>query len=234
MPLSSSASVEVFVDGARAATASPPWRDVALYRGASGWAEGSPAEGEPRKRPGLSGPLTDVLLTCQVHAYGTGVERDTKTLEKAAEQGASGAWTQWAWSAFHPVKADVDVTVDDMRRCSLVLYGDTRSNSILAAVAPRLPIRIEPGAIVVGSKRYDRAQEGTRFIAPNPLAPNRYLVVQAGNSAAAVAAGNNLPDFLPDWVVYDERAARSRPRGIFGRTPPVAEGFFDESWHISE
>ena len=120
-----------------------------------------------------------------------------------------------------------------MKRCSLVLYGDASSNALLAKVADQLPIKLEPGAIILGSQRFTGKRVGTRFICPNPLAPNRYLVVQAGNSAGAVAAGNNLPDFLPDYVIYDGKSSSRRPRGIFQRKrQPLASGFFDDRWQL--
>jgi hypothetical protein len=238
IPASSEGEVAVLVDGARVTAYGPAkggrrLPPLDLRRDGDAWRAGAPPEGGGlRKRPGLSGPLTDVLETCQVHVYGTGVERDTKTLHKTARQASQGAWAQWTWDYAHPVVADSEVTEEMMARCSLVLYGDTTSNSVLARVASKLPIRLEEGAIVVGSKRYTHKRVGTRFVYPNPLEPSRYLVVQAGNSAAAVAAGNRLPDFLPDWVVYDDRTTKRRPRGVFFRNQPLAAGFFDERWRL--
>ena len=235
-PVASDGEVEVVVDDVVATTLgeSRPEQLVLSRRGWRWTTERRPSEpGQLRKRPGLSGPLTDVLHTCQVHVYGTGVEGDTKTLRKTAQRAAMGLWTQWAWDYRQEVVADSELTDEMVGRCSLVLYGDTRSNSVLAKVAERLPIKIEPGAIVVGEKRLTSKRAGTRFIYPNPLAPDRYLVVQAGNTAKAVAAGNNLPDFLPDYVVYDEGTTARRPRGIFTRRyQPVMAGFFYDDWQL--
>jgi poly(3-hydroxybutyrate) depolymerase len=236
-PIAPSGDVQVVVDGVAVTTLGPDRPEqLTLSRQGFRWVLGPrppAAPGELRKRPGMSGPLTDVLHTCQVHVYGTGVEDDAETLEKAARRGATGQWTQLAWDYTHPVVADSAVTDEMIASCSLVLYGDPRSNSLLAKVADRLPIKIEPGAISLGSRRFDGKTVGTRFIYPNPLAPDRYLVVQAGTTPGAVLAGNNLPDFLPDYVVYDDTVTSKRARGVFRRgAGPIAEGFFDDRWRL--
>lgn len=236
-PIAPTGDVQVVVDGVAVTTlgADRP-EQLALSRQGFRWVPGPrPAEaaGEfpPRKRPGLSGPLTDVLHTCQYHVYGTGVAEDAEALERTAKRAATGQWTQLAWDYIQPVVADSAVTDEMMSACSLVLYGDTRSNSILAKVADQLPIKIEPGAISLGERRFEGKAVGTRFIYPNPLSPAQYLVVQAGNSTGAIQAGNNLPDFLPDYVIYDDASTRTRARGTFRRgSGPLAQGFFDDRW----
>jgi hypothetical protein len=234
-PIAENGEVEVLVDDQLVTTlGSERPEKLSVSRRGFRWVVGPRPEVEGlRKRSGLSGPLTDVLQTCQVHAYGTQVESDTQLLRKTARRASRGLWAQWTWDYEHPVVADDDVTQEMMERCSLVLYGDVTSNAVLAKVAPRLPIKLEPGAIVFGAQRITAKKAGTRFVYPNPLAPNQYLVVQAGNSAGAVAAGNNLPDFLPDYVIYDETVSSRRPRGVFLRGKrPLAAGFFDDFWRL--
>lgn len=234
-PIASEGEVHVVIDGVEVTTLSDERPEQMIFsRLGYRWTVGGlppPGDGVIRKRPGLSGPLSDVIQTCQTHVYGTGVEDDTDTLRKTARRAAKGQWVQWAWEYNHPVVADTDVTEEQIKRCSLVLYGDTRSNSLLAKVSKQLPISIEPEAIVFGSQRFEGKTVGTRFIVPNPLAPDQYLVVQAGNTASAVSAGNNLPDFLPDYVIYDDKVTSRRARGVFRRKrEPLAHGFFDDQW----
>ena len=73
---------------------------------------------------------------------------------------------------------------------------------------------------------------GTRFVCPNPLAPRRYLVVQAGTDAEAVYRASNLPIFLPDYVVFDERFKSNPPRLVLGRAGALESGFFTEEWRL--
>jgi hypothetical protein len=58
------------------------------------------------------------------------------------------------------------------------------------------------------------------------------VVVQGSNDAGAVVAGNNLPDFLPDYVIYDERTTGSRPRLLSGGNRPLLQGYFDRFWQV--
>ena len=120
----------------------------------------------------------------------------TRNARKTASRAAQGLWAQWTWDYRHEVVADSELTEAMYSDCSLVLYGDTRSNSVLAKVADRLPITSEPGAIVAGAKRYPGKGVGVRFIAPNPLAPDQYVVVQASTTAAAVAAGRTSAELI--------------------------------------
>jgi hypothetical protein len=234
-PLDGEALV-VTVDGAEAYRG--PRRDLGhrahFVRGASGFEVGFPDEPEEgyAKRPGLSGPITDALYDRMIHVYGTGRAEDTETLKEAAERGARG-WPLWGWDIRQEVLADTELTEAAMRGAHVVLYATPGSNRVLERMADRLPIRLEPEAVVVGAERYAGRDVGTRFIYPNPESPERYVIVQGALSAAAVKAGNKLPEFLPDWVVYDDDTVRRGQGRITGaRQRPRAMGYFDARWRL--
>lgn len=200
------------------------------------WKVGAPGPkaGQLEKKPGLSGPLTDAYFDATVHVYGTGDPGQTERLKRAAEKGSKG-WPLWLWRVSHPVLADTEVTPDVMLDNHLVLYGTPGANRILEQIKGQLPIKLEADAIVLGEQRFSGQGLGTRFIYPNPLSPRRYVIVQWGLTVGAVAAGHNLPDFLPDYVVYDERSTRTRERLAFKKSSrPLALGFFDGSWQLPE
>lgn len=183
------------------------------------------------KRPGISGPLTDPYRDGMVHVYGTQDPAQAAALRATAERGARG-WPLWLWQHRQRVIADSEVTPEILRSSHLVLYGTPGSNSILERVATRLPIRIGADAIHVGSRTFRGTGVGTRFVYPNPEAPDRYLIVQAAPTLEGVQNGHNLPDFLPDWVVYEGRTTRTRQRLISGRNGQPAMGFFDDHWQL--
>jgi predicted esterase len=197
---------------------------------------GAPSEDPKRldKKPGSSGPITDAYYDAVAHVYGTADPAATAALKNAAERGAQGS-TLWLWRLKQPVVADTDVTDALMRSHHLVLYGTPGSNRVLERIASQLPIRIEKSAVVLGARRFEGAGVGVKFIYPNPLAPGRYVIVQAAPTTKAVIAGLNTPDFLPDYVVYDARATASRARLVFerGRMPP-AMGYFDRHWRLPD
>lgn len=207
---------------------------VRMHQEARRWRLGRLPRAEGlEKVPGLSGPLTDPYYDGMIHVYGTLVADQRAELQRAAQRGARG-WPLWLWNHQQRVVADVDVTEEMMRSSHLVLYGTPGSNAVLERIADRLPVRVDASGIVVGSRRLEGADLGTRFIYPNPDAPGRYVIVQAGVNVAAVSRGHNLPDFLPDWVVYDARATQRRARLVSGRAGLYAMGYFDRFWRVRE
>ncbi len=207
-----------------------------LRRDADGWHPGF-LEQEPgtlAKVPGASGPITDAYRDAMIHVYGTQDPRVTDDLRRAAERGSHG-WVQGLWNYHQRVVADTALTEEDVRDNHVVLYGTPGSNAVLERIADRLPIRVTADGVRVGDTTYDDRGVGVRFVYPSPLVPEggapRYVIVQAAPTADAVIAGNNLPDFVPDWIVYDAACTRTRPRLILGRSAP-AMGFFDDAWQV--
>lgn len=185
-----------------------------------------------RKVPGLGGPLTDAYFDATIYAFGTRDPAARAKLEDAARFAARG-WPLWLYGFRAPVMPEDELTDDLMRTHNVVIFGTVETSSIVARAASDLPIRLERGAVTLRDRRLRGPDVGVRMIVPNPLAGRfRYLVVQAGNTATAVQAGNNLPDFVPDYVVYDARSTESRPRLAFGRQEPIEYGFFDPWWHL--
>jgi hypothetical protein len=206
-----------------------------LVRDGDGWRTGFPADPPDAlvKRPGASGPLTDAYYGRMVHVYGTGNPDHTSALERAARKGSSG-WPLWLWDYDQRVVADTEVTDELMRSAHLVLYGTAGDNSVLERIRDRLPIQITEDAVLVGERRHEGRDVGVRFIHPNPLAPDRYVVVQAGVTPDAVNRGHNLPDFLADYAVYDGKTTRNRPRLTFGANRPLETGYFDVHWRLGD
>ncbi len=188
----------------------------------------------PVKRPGLSGPINDALHEPLVHVYGTLNEADTEALREAAERGARG-WPLWGWDISQRVVADRDLDEETMRTHHVVLYATPGSHRVLERIAAQLPIRIDENGIAIGERRYDGGDVGTRFIYPNPLAPDRYVIVQAAPDAGTVKQGNRIPEFLPDYIVYDGRTVgRAQGRVAGHRNPARVLGFFDDDWQLRE
>lgn len=237
-PIGTGDTLAVIVDGADAyrGPRASLGHVLHLRRDADGWHPGflERAAGTLAKVPGQAGPITDAYRDAMIHVYGTHDPGATAELRRAAERGSHG-WVQGLWNYHQEVVADTALTEEQMRTNHVVLYGTPGSNSVLERIADQLPIQITRQGVRVGSTTYDDPGVGVRFIYPSPLVPEggapRYVIVQAAPTVDAVASGNNLPDFLPDWVVYDAACTRTRPRLILGRTAP-AMGFFDDAWHV--
>jgi pimeloyl-ACP methyl ester carboxylesterase len=213
----------------------PLGASASFARDGGSWRAGPPppaAGARPLKSAGSSGPITDAYFGAIAHVYGTGDPALAPKLKKSAERGAKG-WPLWLWRVDQPVLADTEVDDAFMRTHHLVLYGTPGTNSLLARIQDRLPIRIDAEGVLVGERRFSGEGVGAKFVYPNPLAPERYVIVQAGPTIEGVNGGHNLPDFLPDYVVYDAKTTRSRPRLLFAANQrPLAFGYFSNQWQL--
>jgi len=110
--------------------------------------------------------------------------------------------------------------------------GNARSNRVVRALEPELPIRIEGTAVVIGGQRIEGRQLGAAFIRPNPKRPDRYVVVVEGIDALGTWRSLSLPDLLPDFVVYDEQVAPARGQMLLSAGMVRAGGFFENDWGL--
>jgi enterochelin esterase-like enzyme len=195
------------------------------------WHLGMPEEQGLTKRPGLSGPLTDAYYGRMVHVYGTQRPENVKALQELANKGSRG-WPMWLWTVEQEVVPDTAVTPELTRSAHLVLYGTPGDNAVLDRLMPKLPIRIEGTAVIAGAQRFESKGVGTRFIYPNPEAPDRYVTVMGGATLEGVRRAHNLPDFVPDYVIFDASSTGERPR-LVPTKPPLLRGFFDGHWQFS-
>jgi hypothetical protein len=120
-------------------------------------------------------------------------------------------------------KPDNQVTDADIDGHHLVLFGDPGSNAVLSRVITGLPITWTKESFSLG-KTYDAASHTPTFIAPNPLNPRRYVVVNSGMTfEPSDFTGTNALLFprVGDYAVF-------RPTGPAGEL--VGSGYFDERW----
>jgi pimeloyl-ACP methyl ester carboxylesterase len=100
---------------------------------------------------------------------------DEKTLEALA-----GWWPDWA-------VADSELTDDELAGANLFLFGGPGINGLTARLAGDLPVKFGSGKFRVGNALYDQPANAVKFLHPNPLAPERYVIVYAFNDAATFA-----------------------------------------------
>jgi hypothetical protein len=83
---------------------------------------------------------------------------------------------------------------------------------------------------VAGRDRYSAEHHAPVFIQPNPLNPERYIVVNSGFTFRAGSAQSNALQTpkLPDWAVIDLRT----PPDLYAPGLVVNAGFFNEQWQL--
>jgi hypothetical protein len=130
------------------------------------------------------------------------------------------------------VQDDSAVTDADIAAHNLILWGDAQSNQLLAKLADKLPMRWANDTVALGNKTFAAANHVPLMIYPNPLNPNRYVVLNSGFTFREYDYLNNARQVpkLPDWAVVDVNTPPS------SRWPGkvVEAGFFGEKWEIVE
>ena len=94
---------------------------------------------------------------------------------------------------------------------------------MIAKVLSKLPVRWSKSEIAIGTQKFSAADHVPVLIYPNPLNPQRYVVINSGHTfGEADFRGTNA------WLY---------PRiGDYGVLKPdgeiVTSGFFDENWRL--
>ena len=133
-----------------------------------------------------------------------------------------------------PVKNDTDVSADDIASNNLILFGDPGSNSLIAKVIGKLPIQWTRTEIAVGSEKVPAAGNTVAMIYPNPLNPQKYIVINSGHTfnLNRVFTGTESL-FFPR--IGDYALIHVDPSAMGGLTPVgdvKLSGFFNESWQL--
>ena len=220
----------VVIDGTMllspAAKTDRSWR-VSYSKQNGVWKLGQPVG--MRKAHGLQGPIDDAFLSRFVMVTPTGDPMAKAVGERiAAEQ--SRAIREWRrqFRGDAMVRKDTDVSDADIASSNLVLWGDPQSNLILAKIAAKLPIEWTESGIRYHGQTYDAATHMPVLIFPNPLNPEKYVVLNSGFTFREFDYLNNARQHphLPDWAMIDitTPADGKRPGRI------AAAGFFDELW----
>ena len=195
------------------------------------WALRVASNGQLRKRHDLQGPIDDAFM-------------DSFLIVKPTQKSPRAKFQAWV-DAEMPraiehwrrqfrgeprVKDDTAIGQDDIASANLILWGDPESNAYLKKIAGKLPITWDSKSIKVGDLTFDAEVDALIAIYPNPLNPNRYVVLNSGFTYREYDYLNNARQVpkLPDWAVID---VRTPPNSRYpGKV--VAADFFGESWEL--
>jgi len=185
------------------------------------WTQGlHPAE---PKRPAAEGPIVDALRSRHIWVYGTGgnvTEEELARRRAVAEAGAMWSSARARVNAGAVIKADRDVTPEEIASANLLLFGTRDTNTLIERFASQLPMQLNPGA----------ADYGMVLIAP---VRGHYVVVNSGlpwwtGADEAERAGYRfappqyrLASTFGDYLLF---------RGGVNRV--MAEGRFDRQWKL--
>ena len=174
----------------------------------------------------LNGPIVDAYQMPFLYVYGSISPNNyengeiERTVKEVVEK----------WKVLRnrdvPFKKDVDVTPQDIQQYHLVLYGNENNNKILKQVAEQMPIRFKENEVVVGDRSYKGYDAGAIFVHPNPLNPNKYVLVYGAATFHGIAEINAVKASETDFVIFNEQ---SKMRSAGMNEGPLETGYFDKT-----
>jgi hypothetical protein len=171
------------------------------------------------KMPGAEGPVSEAVASAHIYVFGTqaGTEQQIRERRQIVAQAAEWSTPQLRLLLAHRVAADRDIKEES---ANLVLFGTKETNAIIARLADKLPLELNPGA----------ADYGLVFVAPMD---GKYVLVNSGLPWWTGQETAKRPGLrflrapyavlltLPDYIVF---------KGTLGNV--VAEGRFDNDWKV--
>jgi hypothetical protein len=189
-----------------------------------------------RKREGQSGPIEEPLKRSflAVLPEGESASPEVTAWVNAESQHFLKRWRGLMRGDVR-VKKAAEVTAEDMAQHTLVLWGDAKSNVLVAKVlaagsTKKLPLIWSDKELKLGGVQVDGATHVPVMVRPNPLEPRGTIILNSGLTfREAHDKTNSLQNpKLPDWAVLDITVLQDAEKA--GRV--VEAGFFGEDWTI--
>jgi dienelactone hydrolase len=190
-------------------------------------------EHELRKRSGLQGPIDDAFMDSFIIVRPTGKSSRT-AVNHWAQAEMDRAIRQWRSQFRGEARVEDDTTVLtdlDTSSSNLILWGDEQSNAVIKRINDKLPIHWQGENVVADEKKYSADDHVPVLIYPNPLNPNRYVVLNSGFTFRESDYSSNAKQVprLPDWALIDIRT----PPDAVQPGKIEAAGFFGERWELN-
>jgi pimeloyl-ACP methyl ester carboxylesterase len=183
------------------------------------------------KKHGLQGPIDDAFMDSFIFVKPSQVCR-SEEVNKWVNAEFEHAVTHWRrqMRGDAVVKLDREITAEDIANSNLILWGDSQANEFLARIAEKLPVKWTKDEVSVDDDKFDPTHSALIAIYPNPLNPEKYVVLNSGFTYREYDYLNNARQVpkLPDWAIVDVRVPpNSRYPGKI-----VDADFFDERWEV--
>jgi predicted esterase len=207
----------------------------------TGWSTSDTLPRRLRKTARVEGPIGHAYESKFLLVKGT-VGSKGENSENASQATAFASdWNSVLHASIAPV-TDSSITDDDIATSNLILFGTADSNSLIKSVNDQLPVRIWRDRIVAGAMEYQGSNYGLYMVFPNPLNPDKYVVISHGTIQGSFdEMVVVLAWYWPDYVVFRTdvipRPAGTIPTGKQVRYLPdawVEAGFFDQYWRLDK
>jgi pimeloyl-ACP methyl ester carboxylesterase len=205
-------------------------RKQTVHWSQAGWNRGA-RDVSLEKRPGRSGPLSDLFFENVIYVGGSTGSGDenyfTQTIAGFMEAefrrtngGVHRGGIPGENSAVQRVALDKELTEDEARGSQLILFGTERTNALVARYIDRLPLKFGDKSLELDGKTFAGDDVALFALFPHPDNPERCLAIHGGVSPDAIVYGSHLNQLLaPDYLVYN-------------RGQILAWGFWNNEWKM--
>jgi predicted esterase len=179
------------------------------------------------KTPKIEGPISE--LTTTPFAVVIGTISDDSLMVKLCRQKAMDFVKGWKdWQKYEPrVFNDTELNDEEMKKYSLILYGDSKSNLITKKFGEKIPLSISANEIEISGRSFKVEDACVQMIYPHPLNSERYVTVIGATSGKGMyfygGASNQF-----DFVIQDGAVGRPMDKLY------IAKGLFDYNWQIND
>ena len=204
--------------------------DVVLYHQKGQWKTAPETQGITiAKKHGLQGPIDDAFMD-RFLMVGPSAWPMNPTVGDWVSNEMSHAMRHWRqqFRGRARFKMDHEITAKDIEESNLILWGDPSSNILIRKIVEKLPLKWNHQRVQTPDKTYPADRFLPVLVYPNPLNPDKYIVINSGFTYREYDYLNNARQVpkLPDWAILDLTNAPSPrwPAGI------EQAGFFGEAW----
>ncbi|MDX2149198.1 MAG: alpha/beta hydrolase-fold protein [Bryobacteraceae bacterium] len=218
--------LSVTLDGTRLSLR--PGAPASFTRSNNDWRPGAVRKAPNEKRAGAEGPIADAFAARHIYVYGTAGDPSSRELARRREQAEHAAdWSRGLARLSLALRAvpDRELTSDDFREASLILFGTRETNTLLAKFDASLPIALNPSAadysltfVYPLNGRYVVVNSGLPFWLGSEQVKRRGLVFDATRGEPPTFA---LVQTFADYLLF---------KGSLENI--VAEGRFDTNWTL--
>ena len=184
------------------------------------------------KNPAIAGPLGDIFNTPFAIVTGTAsADPAMNEMCRRKAEAAAAFWRQWQ-QQLPRVFLDSEISDADAARYSLLLIGGPNANRISRKFGL---VEIAPDHVAIDGRSFAATDAHVQMIRPNPLNPQRYVLIVGASSAGALSLWSpaRLQNAQFDFVIEDGHIA-SGPERVPQYRTWVAGGWFDRRWRLDE
>jgi len=217
---------EIKIDGQNLKVKAGP--EITLARNGSTWkVTRNGRERGLHKLHALQGPIDDAFMDPFLMVRPTGKPWNEEVNQQALR---TMARFDRLWGKFfrgHPfVKDDKDVTAADFAKYHVVLFGDPGSNKWIAKTIGKLPVKWTRQSVTLGAQSFPSNESFPALIYPNPLNPEKYVVLNTGLTIED--RGYNGDYGTPLWGDY--AIVKVKPGAAVPEV--LTAGLLDENWQL--